>query len=94
MSDKLKSTVQSLREDYDKIIIDTPPMTAVTDASIVGRIVDGVLIVFQAGATKTDGAKEIVKTLEANGSNILGGVLTRVSRKDSKYGGYYYTDDE
>ena len=94
MSQKLSYMIKTLRKTYDKIIIDTPPMTAVTDASIIGRIVDGVLIVFQSGVTKTDGAKEIVSTLKDNGANILGGVLTRVSPKDNRYMNYYYADQD
>lgn len=90
MSDKVEALMKTLRETYDRIVIDTPPMTAVTDASIVSRLVDGTVIVIGSRQAETAAVQDIIKGLKDNGANILGGVLTRVSKKDHRYLDYYY----
>ncbi len=91
MSKKLRALIDDLRTDYDKIIIDCPPMTAVTDASIISKFTDGTLVVVASRRTNSDIAKQIVKTLNDNGANIIGSILTRVQKKDHRYlAGYYY----
>lgn len=93
MSRKLKTFIQSLRKSYDKIIIDTPPLTAVTDASLVTSFVDGTIMVIASRQTKLDVAESVVKTLKENHANIIGAVMTRVRRKDHRYMNYYYQYD-
>ncbi len=90
MSKKLHALIDEFRKEYDRIIIDTPPMTAVTDASIVGKFCDGTIMVVASRQTDTEAAKNAVKQLKENGSNIIGGILTRVSKKDNRYMNYYY----
>jgi protein-tyrosine kinase len=89
-SDQIKSLVENLRNMYDRIIIDTPPMTAVADASIISRFCDGILIVIASRETDVSLTKDAVKTLNQNGANIIGTVLSKVSKKDSKYMNYNY----
>ncbi len=94
MSKKLKALVETLKGEYDRIIIDCPPMTAVTDASIISKFTDGTIIIVASRKTNGDVAQSIVKTLKENGANIIGSVLTRVQRKDQRYiSGYYYYSD-
>lgn len=90
MSDKLKELIECLKGKYDKIIIDTPPMTAVTDANIISSLVDGVVIVFAARKAKIDVASRVIKDLKDNGVNIIGSVMTRVKKKEHHYAYYYY----
>ena len=90
MSDKLKELIECLKGKYDKIIIDTPPMTAVTDANIISSLVDGVVIVFAARKAKIDVASRVIKDLKDNGVNIIGSVMTRVKKKQHHYAYYYY----
>lgn len=90
MSDKLKDLIANLKQKYDKIIIDTPPMTAVTDANIISSLVDGVVIVFAAREAKIDVATRVIKDLKDNGANIIGSVMTRVKKKEHHYAYYYY----
>ena len=96
MSKKLKAFMEKLREKYDKIIIDSPPMTAVTDASIISKFSDGTALIVGSRRTNVDIAKSVVKTLNDNGANIIGAILTRVQKRDSRYasGYYYYSDNE
>lgn len=90
MSDKLKELMNVLKSTYDRIIIDTPPMTAVTDANIIGSLADGVIIVVASRETKIDVASRVIKDLQDNGANIIGSVMTRVKKKEHHYAYYYY----
>lgn len=96
MSEQVKKNVTNLKDDYDKIIIDCPPISAVTDAHIISGFSDGTILVVGSRHTKDDEAIRTVKALRENGANIIGGVLTRISKQDKGYGSsyyYYYGDD-
>ncbi len=90
MSKKVKDLITSFKGLYDKIIIDTPPMSAVADATIVSGYTDGTIFVVASRETDVSSAETILKTLKENGANILGGVLTRVRKRDHRYMDYYY----
>ncbi len=90
MSKKLRTFILEQRKQYDRIIIDTPPLTAVTDASLVTSFVDGTIMVIGSRRTKLDVAESVVKTLKDNHANVIGAVLTRVRKKDHRYMNYYY----
>jgi len=92
MSTKFTKILEELKGKFDKIIIDTPPMGAVSDASIISKVVDGTILVIASRKTNADVAKDIVKDLQTNGANILGTVLTRVHKKDHRYLSYYYEE--
>jgi len=53
-SDKMARLLSSLKNQFDFILIDTPPILTVTDAQIVGKLVDGLVLVVQAGKTPRD----------------------------------------
>jgi capsular exopolysaccharide synthesis family protein len=93
LSNDLRKLLELLHEEFDRIIIDTPPMTAVSDASIVSKYVDGTILVVASRNTSSDVAKEILKSLGENGANIIGSVLTRVRKKDHRYFNYYYYEE-
>ena len=89
---KLKDLLAILKESYDYILLDTPPVIAVSDALYVSRIADGVIFVVAQGIAKKSLVKEAVTTLKTNHVNILGVVLTQVSLKGGVYGyGYDYS---
>ena len=96
------AVVDQLKERYDRIIFDSPPVSPVTDATILGTIVDGVVFVVQANKTSLPGAKASLMRLRNVGANMMGGILNDVDI-DSKHSGqyyyyyktgYYYGDDE
>lgn len=90
VSNKIKEMFQELRGMYDKIIIDCPPMTAVADATIISNYCDGTLFVVASRNTNRDVAKGCIKDLNDNGASVLGGILTRVQKRDQYYGMEYY----
>lgn len=89
-SNLVKKTMEDLKSKYDMIIIDCPPMTAVTDATIISNFCDGTIYVVASRRTNRDIANKAIKQLTNTGANILGGVLTRVQKRDSGYGMDYY----
>ncbi len=93
MSKRVKAFINKLKESYDKIIIDTPPITAVADANIINNIVDGTILVIGSRRSSLDDVKTAVHQLKENGGNLIGTVLTRVAKKDNKYMHYYEYKD-
>ncbi len=91
-SKKIEEFLGQLGERYDRVIIDPPPVMAVTDAVVLSGKVDGVILVIKAGHTHKNAilkSKEILESVK--NSSILGGVLNMV--ETGKTGGdyYYYT---
>ena len=90
VSEKIKEMMEEIRGIYDIVIIDCPPMTAVADASIISNMCDGTVYVTASRRTHSDIAKSCLKDLRLTGANVIGGVLTRVQRRDAYYGMDYY----
>ena len=85
-SKRMEAVIAQLREHADIVLFDTPPVNAVTDAAVLATKVDGVLLVFRAGSTKRDRAREARRLLEKVNANVVGVVLTDVKGQD----GYSY----
>ena len=85
----MAALLEQAKEDYDRVIIDTPPITAVTDAHIVAGKCDGVVLVIDYGKVKLGTARKAKETLQNAGSRLLGVVLNNVDR-DTGGGNYYY----
>ena len=82
--------MKELRKRYTRILIDSPPITAVTDSMILSKYVDGVIVIIRAGDTVRDVAKNSINQLRAVGAPILGGILNAVDIGKDKYYYYYY----
>jgi len=94
VSDKIKEMMEEIRTIYDIVLINCPPMTAAADASIISNFCDGTLFVVGSRKTNREVAKSVLKDLKNTGANVIGGVLTRVQKRDSSYGmDYYYGED-
>jgi capsular exopolysaccharide synthesis family protein len=91
-SEKMYNILAALKAKKDLVVLDTPPIMAVTDAVVLSRHVDGVIIVVKPGVTKLASAKQTVEQLKRINSNVLGIVLNDVQLKRSRYAHYYYTD--
>ena len=78
------------RQVYDYVLIDTPPVLEITDASIVARKCDGAVLVIESGRVKYRDAQKAQEQLKKSGCSILGAVLNKVQvRKDKYYSSYY-----
>lgn len=87
-SNKMKKLLNQIKENYDYVFIDTPPVVNVTDAVVLAPVVDGVILVIQAGKTEIEAVNRAKEILDSVKANILGVVLNRV--KESQRGYYYY----
>ena len=93
-SKKIRDFIESLREYYDYIFIDAPPIGIVTDAGIISTYTDGCIFVVGAGDADIEMAKVSKERLEKVGANILGGVLNKFeSSGASGYYNYYYEQE-
>lgn len=89
-SKKMKEFLDLMKEKFDTVIIDSPPVLAVTDAQILSTEVEGVLLVAASGQTEKEAlirAKELLLKVKAN---ILGVILTKVPQDSGKSYGYTY----
>ena len=96
-SEQMKNFISEARKEYDLIIIDTPPVMALSDCIGLTKMVDTTIFVIRWQKTKIDTVKSAIKQLKSFDVNIAGVVLTRVDmKKQSKYSGsdkgYYYTN--
>ncbi|HKL09924.1 MAG TPA: CpsD/CapB family tyrosine-protein kinase [Clostridia bacterium] len=94
-SKRMKDFLDEAGEMFDYILIDSPPVLAVTDASILSTKIDGTILVIESGKTEIDHAMESKKQLEKVGANIIGAILNKVKViGKSKYGYYssYYEE--
>ncbi|MBO1265249.1 CpsD/CapB family tyrosine-protein kinase [Proteiniclasticum sp. SCR006] len=92
-SKRNRALLSKLREEYDTIILDTPPLLAVTDAQVLTTISDGTVIVAQHGVTKKDEILQAKSLLEKVKGNILGVVLSQIPMDDNSHY-YYYSYEE
>jgi hypothetical protein len=89
-SARLQELIHAVREQYDFVLIDTPPLLAVTDASAVAPRVDGVLLTLRItknGRPHAERAKDMLQTL---GVPVFGVVVNGVAARGTGYGGYGY----
>ena len=93
-SKKIRDFIKSLREYYDYIFIDAPPIGIVTDAGIISTYTDGCIFVVGAGEADIEMAKVSKERLEKVGANILGVVLNKFEASGaSGYYNYYYEEE-
>ena len=94
-SNRMKELIELLKERYDLIIIDAPPVGVVTDSAILSTIVDGTLLVVASGKTEIEDSKRAKQLLENVNARILGVVMTMIPVTKKGYYGYqYYSYEE
>jgi capsular exopolysaccharide synthesis family protein len=76
-SDRMRDWLKSVRARFDFVVLDTPPALAVTDATIVGMLVDGVVLTLRSGKVTREEARLCRDRLRQTGIKILGAVLNR-----------------
>lgn len=97
-SNKMCNFINQLKEKYDFIILDTPPVNLVTDAQILSQIVDGVLLVVACGEAERDSILRANELLKKVNGKIIGVVLNKfkvsLRAKHQYYTDAYYNEDE
>lgn len=83
--------IEELSAHFDYVIIDTPPLLPVTDAAVIARWADGVLLVARANQTRLPSIVSSIEQLDAVQATLIGLVLTDVPTRGGAYKyGYYY----
>jgi non-specific protein-tyrosine kinase len=86
---KMTHILDLLNKEYDLVLVDTPPLLSVTDASALAPAMDGVIMVVKPGVTKISALQQSLEQLRAVGAHVLGVVLNEVNPSSRKYGYYY-----
>ncbi|MGV8983538.1 CpsD/CapB family tyrosine-protein kinase [Clostridium sp.] len=87
---KMKNFIEILKSEYDLVLIDAPPVLAVTDAQILATIADGVIFVASYGEAQKDALVDAKELIDKVGGKILGIVFNKVPEAVSGYYGKYY----
>lgn len=95
-SERMTTILKEMREQFDYVFLDCPPVLPVSDALVLAPHMDGVIMVYQAGQTARGAVKRAKTQIQTSGAPILGVVLNaikasemRLSPSYSYYGGYY-----
>jgi capsular exopolysaccharide synthesis family protein len=93
-TERFRQILAECRSNYERIILDSPPIGPVTDPAIIGSVADGVILVIRAGHTSREAALFARRQLGDAGARILGLVVNQMDRKGNGYGygygnGYY-----
>jgi capsular exopolysaccharide synthesis family protein len=89
-SEAFRGVLNRLKERFDRVIIDSPPIIAVTDATVLSTLVDGVVVVVRASTTTKDLVRRALKSLRDVGSQLVGVVLNAADVEDDSYSAYKY----
>lgn len=87
-SEKMKNFIEELKEDYDYLILDTPPVIIVTDAQLLSTYADGCVLVVASSEAEKAAAVKAKELLEKVNAKILGVVLNKFDAKHKSYYGY------
>ena len=89
-SEKMKSLIEFLKENFDRIIFDGVPIIGLPDSLIMATLADRVILITSCNYTKIDELTKAKKSLEAVGANLAGVVVNRTLKtKKNKYSNYY-----
>jgi polysaccharide biosynthesis transport protein len=90
-SQRLADLVAQVSQDFDFVIIDTPPISVVADGLLLGKLADGLLMVVRPGTVNSTALINARNHIEQSGVPILGMTMNGINAK-MNYGGYYYMD--
>ena len=88
-SEAMRQIMEKFAETYTYIVIDSPPILSVTDAVILGRIVDAVVLVVRHGRANKNVLRRARDLLVRSGAPLAGLVLNAIDLKSPEYYGYY-----
>jgi capsular exopolysaccharide synthesis family protein len=94
-SPRLPELLERLRKEYDSVLIDTPPVLHISDARVLGRLADAVILVLKAGKTTRDSLLMAKQRFLEDGTPLMGTILNHWNPKQGGYNykhydGYYY----
>jgi capsular exopolysaccharide synthesis family protein len=88
-SREMDDLLAKVRGDYDFVILDTPPVLPVTDASVLGRLVDAAILIVRYNAAQKQVVRRCIDLLERSGTHLLGVAVNAVDFTAPEYADYY-----
>ncbi len=90
-SQSAANVIETMRQSFDYVLLDTPPVTTVSDVCLLAPQCDGALMVVQMRRTPEPTVQQAVRTLQANNVKVLGSILSRFRERGSGYYEHYYS---
>ncbi len=90
MTNRFKAVLAELATRFDRVILDSPPVQAVTDAVVLSKLVDGVILVVRADKTLREDVKRSSRQIHDVGGSIFGVIVNEVNTSDRSYYSYGY----
>ena len=87
---KMRDFIEELKREFDMVLIDAPPVLAVTDAQILSTIADGVILVASYGEAQKNALVDAKQLIDKVGGKVIGIVFNKVPEAASGYNGKYY----
>ncbi len=88
-SNQMQELLAQARAEYDFVILDTPPVLAVTDASVLGRLTDACILIIRYNAAQKQVVRRCIDLLERSGTHLLGVAVNAVDFTAPEYSEYY-----
>lgn len=88
-SEKIIELIGSLKEEYDFVLLDCPPVLIISDYINIARLSDGILFIVAAGYTKKSAVKDAYALLAKTGTKVIGSVMTLAQKSMKGYYNYY-----
>jgi capsular exopolysaccharide synthesis family protein len=85
-SERMQAVVAGYASGFQTIVIDSPPLLAVTDAAVLASSADGVVLVTAVNETRREGLRRAMAVLEGTGARVLGTVVNKVTKSQGYYG--------
>jgi len=89
-SERFRKFITDLSERFDRVVIDSPPLVAVTDSAIISTLMDGTVFVVRAFKTNRHLSGQGLRALRDVDARVVGGVLNAVNLNKSEYSYYYH----
>ena len=88
-SESFAALIEASAEQYDYILVDTPPVNVVTDACVIANLLDGVLLLVREGRANKEEVRQAINNLQLTGAKVLGYILNGVAAGSGKYYSQY-----
>ena len=89
-TDRFRAVLANCAKLYDRIILDSPPTSAVTDPAVLGNLADGVVLVIKAGETTRDSGMHACRQLSSAKARLVGVIVNAIDFSNPAYGYDYY----
>jgi Mrp family chromosome partitioning ATPase len=89
----MAALLDRLKREFEMVLVDTPPLMLLSDARVLGRLTDGVILVFQAGKTTLENAQTVHQRLSEDNISVIGTILNNWT-PDASPGAYPYSREE